>query len=138
MSDRHIDEAESSQVRTSSTFLTFVNKTKGHIGITALATTKFIADAGVYTALLGIALVLITNMYTAWLLIKARNRFKNHNITTLHDLAMILFGEEMAVLIGVIQVSTCLFACFVYQSFLGQQLDQLMCETLEVTECGQK
>ena len=25
-----------------------------------------------------------------------------------------------------------------FQNFLGEQLDQLMCETLEATECGQK
>lgn len=58
--------------------LTFINKTKCHIGIVALALSKFIADAGIYTALLGIVIVFFANMYTAWLLLKARNRFKHH------------------------------------------------------------
>lgn len=93
MSERHVEEAELSQIRTSSTLLTLINKTKSHLGIVALTTTKFIADAGIYTALVGMVLVLATNVYTAWLFLKVRNRFKNRKITTLYDLAMALYGE---------------------------------------------
>lgn len=99
--------------------LTFINKTKCHMGIVALATSKFIADAGIFTALVGIFIVYIINCYTAWLILKARNRFKNHRITSLYDLALKLHGENVAILIGFLQCVGCIFFCIIYQTFMS-------------------
>lgn len=54
---------------------------------------KFIAEAGIITSFIGLLIVLSINIYGSWLLLKARNRFKRHQISTLDDLSVILYGE---------------------------------------------
>ena len=85
--------------------MTFMNTMKVYIGICALTTSKFLEETGLFTALLGTLIVLSLNLYASWLLLKARNRFKNHRVTTLGQLADLLFGEKAKAYVGLLQVT---------------------------------
>ena len=63
---------------------------------------KFIAEAGVWTAVLGTFVALIMNLFSMWLLIKARNRFKNERIVSLADLGVRLYGPGAEIVITII------------------------------------
>lgn len=93
MSDRHITERERREVRTSSLMLTIANVCKTFFGISGLATPKFISEAGIEISLVVILAICLLNLYTTWLLIKARNRFKNRPVSTLAQLGSLLYGE---------------------------------------------
>ena len=92
LSDRHLNE-EDRQMRTSSLCLTAANVTKLYIGITLISVSKSIANVGIYTAIIGFVYVCLMNLYSVWLIVKARNRFRNHRIADICDLAAILYGE---------------------------------------------
>ena len=111
MSGNDISEAEKTNIRTSNSLLTYINKAKCHIGIVVLATSKFISDAGLLTALVGIGIVYVANCYSAWLILKARNRFKNHTISSLYDLGVKLYGEKIGTIIGIVQVLASITFC---------------------------
>ena len=100
--------------------MTFTNTCKTFIGITALVTSKFISDCGLYTALVGTILLCMLNMYTMWLLIKARNRFKHHKIATLGDLAVKLYGDNTGYLVGFIQIAASIVFLLAYQAYMGE------------------
>jgi hypothetical protein len=38
--------------------------------------------------------MVVVNCYTTYLLIKARNKFKQHEVTTLSDMSQLCFGER--------------------------------------------
>lgn len=75
---------------------------KIYFGIAAMCYAKFIAEAGVWTAAIGTTVVLCMNLYTIWLLVKARNRFKNERIVSLSDLGVLLYGDGVEVFITII------------------------------------
>jgi hypothetical protein len=77
-------------------------------------------------------------MYTTWLILKARNRFKHREIAQLADLADILYGGWSVTLVAIIHIAACLVYVLSYQTYFGEQVDQLFCTSLELTECGNK
>ena len=75
-------------------------------------------------------------MYCVYLLIKARNRFKNEKIVDICDLAVKLYGEKARPWISILLVAANALFLMCYVIFFGQEIDQLFCKTLAVTECG--
>ena len=138
LSERHITDKERETIRTSAELLTFANLSKNFIGISALVVAKFIADAGIATAVVGAVITGVLNMYTMWLLVKARNRFKHDTITTLGDLGTKLFGESVGVGISIIQILCSFVFLLAYQKYIGEQMDQLLCQSVEVMTCGKQ
>jgi amino acid permease len=76
LSAKHLSRRDK-EMRTSSTLFTAANTAKMYVGITVISVSKSISKAGIYTAILGFVYVTLMNMYCVWLLLKARNRFKN-------------------------------------------------------------
>jgi amino acid permease len=73
---------------------TLANICKLYIGIAFLSVPQGFAEAGIYGALIGLAYILIINCFTTYLLVKARNKFKQEQIINLSDLADKLFGPK--------------------------------------------
>lgn len=79
---------------------------------------------------------MVLNAYTVWLMIKARNKFKNNKIVDIGDLSERLYGENAKFYMkGFLAFNNTLFLS-VYVLFFGTQMDKLMCETFMVSECG--
>jgi hypothetical protein len=58
-----------------------------YVGISFIATSKSISQAGIYGSIFGFAYVLFLNIYCTYLMLKARNRFKTLRITDIGELA---------------------------------------------------
>ena len=134
-STRHLDEADK-EIRTSSVVLTAANVTKMYVGIAFISVSRSISLAGIYTALLGFAYVLSVNIYCVYILLKARNRFKHSKIVDICDLAAKLYGEGARKYMTFLLVSANTLFLMCYAVFFGSQIDQLMCKTFNVSECG--
>ena len=135
MSLRHVKKGDLA-VRTSTWVLTVANIAKMITGITLLSASMSISIAGIYTSLIGFTYVLIVNMYTLWLTVKTRNRFKHEKISDICDLSVKLYGEGARKYFNLVLIFSQAMFLMAYEVFLGDQLDQLMCTTWKVTECG--
>jgi len=106
------------------------------VGITLLVIPQNFAMYGFYTGALGMVIVWALNSCSTYLIIKARNVFKRQEITSVSDLAVACYGDKaklpMDVFVIIIQFSF----LFAYNIFLGDQLDQILCKILMVSECG--
>lgn len=116
--------------------LTSANVTKSFIGITMISVSQGISQVGIYGSFVGLAYVTALNIYSLWIVIQARNRFKYDRIVDLPDLSARLFGEKARYLMEFILVLNQLLFLMCYNLYFGTQLDQLMCQTLEIYECG--
>ena len=123
LSVHHIGKEELEETRTSNTCLTFFNLFKTYFGIANLSYAKFLADSGVITGLIGIVIAVSINIYSVWLLTKARNRFKHEKIVSLADLGVKLYGESAELPVIIIQQLGALMFLLAYNKFFGQQLD---------------
>ena len=75
MDEKHIGAHK--DMRTSGFLTTLANVTKMYVGITFISGSKSISQAGIYGSIVGFFYVVLINAYTVWLMVKARNRFKN-------------------------------------------------------------
>ena len=103
--------------------LTAANVTKMYVGIAFISVSKSISIAGIYTSLLGFVYVLSVNLYCVWILLKARNRFKNDKIVDICDLAVKLYGENARQYMTFLLVSTNFLYLMCYEVFFGSQID---------------
>ena len=110
---------------------------KMQIGISFISVSKSISQVGVYGSLIGFAYTVAINIWSVWLMLQTRNKFKDdHEIIDVCDLSVKLYGEWARKYLAVLLVvSNCLFG-MAYEVYLGSQLDQLMCQTLQWAECG--
>lgn len=118
MSDRHLTD-EDRVMRTSSLCLTAANVTKLYIGITLISVSKSIANVGIYTAMIGFAYVCLMNLYSVWLIVKARNRFRSQRIVDICDLAAAIYGEKSRKWVVMAMVLTNLAFLSSYSLYLG-------------------
>ena len=118
LSTRHLTEKDK-LIRTSDQILTSANISKLYVGIAFISVSKSISQAGIYGAIVGFAYVLAVNLYCVYLLLKARNRFKNDKIVDLCDLAVKLYGEKARVWMSIILVLTNALYCICYVLFFG-------------------
>lgn len=115
---------------------TLANVCKLYIGICMQAVPQGFTQAGLYGALLGLAYILAVNMFTTYLLLKARNKFKREHISNLSELAFLLYGERARAATDVLILATQFSFLVAYNIYFGQQFDQLACKTLMIAECG--
>ena len=107
-----------------------------YVGIAMISVSRSISKAGIYASILGFAYVTFVNLYCVHLLLKARNRFKNTRIVDVCDLTAKLYGEQYRVWMVVALALTNILFLMCYTVYFGEQLDQLVCETFELSECG--
>ena len=106
------------------------------IGITLLIIPQNFAMYGFYTGALGVVLVFVVNSISTYLIIKARNVFKRQQVTSLSDLAVLCYGDKAKLPMDIFVIAIQFSFLFAYNIFLGDQLDQILCKILMVTECG--
>ena len=118
-------------IRTSSSLLTAANIMKMQIGISFISVSKSISQVGIYCSLIGFAYTVAINIWSVWLMLQTRNKFKDDpDIIDVCDLSVKLYGESTRKYLAVLLVvSNCLFG-MAYEVYFGSQLDQLMCQTL--------
>jgi len=63
--------------------------------------------------------VTVTNIYCAWILIQARNRYKRSIIVDLPDLAAKIFGENYRIYTTISLITCSLTYCVAYNIFFG-------------------
>ena len=134
-STKHITKHEKKQ-RTSSWYLTAANIAKMYLGIAFISVPMFVKQAGLYGAIIGFAYVSFVSIFTTYLLIATRNRFKRENIVDVCDLAARLYGEGIRPIMSFLLVFTNGIFLMCYIMFFGTQTDQLVCKTFKSRECG--
>ena len=107
-----------------------------YIGVAFLSTSGCISQVGIYSAIFGIVYVTVLNIYCVFILLKARNRFKHDHIVDICDLAAKLYGEPGRKWIQVVLVACNTMYLIFYEIFFGTQIDQLVCRTFKLAECG--
>jgi amino acid permease len=89
----HLTELEKEK-RTSSTMYTLANIGKLYLGIAFLGLPKGFISVGLFPAISGLIWILLLNIFTTYLLIKARNKYRMDSIASLSDLAEKTLGPE--------------------------------------------
>ena len=118
-------------LRTSGPVSTIANLCKMYVGVSFISTPNSIALAGIYTSIFGFVYVITTSIFGIYLILKARNRFKNHHIYDLADLGSMLYGPWMRTTMTILIVFTNVFFLIAYIMFFGKQIDQLVCRTVK-------
>ena len=77
-----------------------------YLGIAFLTVPKSISQAGLYGAIVGFFYIVLINVFCIYILLKARNRFKNEVVIDICDLAALLYGEWTRPLLGFLLVAT--------------------------------
>ena len=106
-----------------------------YLGIAFISGCKSVGSAGVYGSIIGCTYILVVSAFCTYLLLKARNRFKNREVIDLADLARLLFGETACKILGFLIVVANSCFLIIYCMFIGFNMDQLMCKTWEYAEC---
>ena len=124
LSERHMT-ARDKAIRTSSNVLTALNVTKMYVGICVITVSRSIANAGLFTSLIGFIYIFTVSIYSVYLVLKARNRFKHDKIIDICDLSLKLYGPDSIIpsltSFGlIVQNSIYLFAFMIY---VGEQID---------------
>lgn len=134
---QHHLSPKAKKMRTSSNFLTSVNFIKMCFGLGFISQSKGVEQAGFYGAAIGATYVLLVNIFSVYLIVKARNRFKrDENIIDICDLGARLYGEgTRGIFIATLFTCNALFL-MCYAVFFGTQTDQLVCLTWAVRDCG--
>lgn len=90
---KHIPEDLMKEQRTSSTRATINNILKLYIGFAIMSFPRTFIDSGFIGSVIAILGGLAINMFSVYLLVKARNHYKRENILSLSDLVVVCFGE---------------------------------------------
>jgi amino acid permease len=96
------------------------NVIKLYIGIAFLGVPKGFSKAGIYGSIISLIYLLLINMFTTCLMIKARNKFKNKRIVNLSDLAFEVYGERAKWVIDFLVVITQLSFLVAYNIYFGE------------------
>lgn len=135
--EKYVTEA-SKKIRTMTPFMTLANILKMYVGIAFISTPKSVQQAGLYGFILVVIFILISTIWSIFLIIKARNRFKRDDkIIDLVDLGVKLYGEGIRIWMQILVILTNTVVLIMYTMFFGTTVDKLMCKTLEVAECRQ-
>lgn len=108
-------------------------------GLGFISVSKGISQAGIIGGVIGAIYVTYLNLFTSYLIIKARNRFKDDPlIVDVCDLGVKLYGDWVRPIIILTLVGTNFSFLVAYTMFMGTTSDRLVCKTFKVRECGYK
>jgi amino acid permease len=99
--------------------LTASNWAKLCIGITTISLSKSIEQTGIYLSIVGILYVTFVNLYSQYLIIQTRDRFKHSIIVDIPELGVKLFGEKSRVWVSMVPIVENLSYCIAYNIFFG-------------------
>jgi amino acid permease len=100
-------------------YLTAANLTKMYVGISFIAVPKSVSQAGLYGAIVGFIYIVTMNIFCVYILLKARNRFKQERIVDICDLAARLYGDWVRPFMAILLVATNSIFLMAYIMFLG-------------------
>ena len=66
-----------------------------YIGIALVASPKAFSEVGFIAGVIGLAFVNVLSLGASYFLLKARNRYKKHNIIDFSDLGAVCYGPKM-------------------------------------------
>lgn len=89
------------------------------IGIALVAFPYSMSWVGILAAILGVFVLSIISLASAYLLLKARNRYKDLVIVDLSDLAFVCYGQKMRLLCQVVLFSCQISIMMAYLIYLG-------------------
>jgi hypothetical protein len=104
-----------------------VNLFKIYFGLFMLNTPQGVLKVGILGSAIGITLLLVINIFTTYLVIKARNRYKMHDISTLGQLSLVCFGPKVKYFTDLIVISYGTSLVLSYNIYFGKQLKLLVC-----------
>jgi amino acid permease len=99
---------------------TFANILKLYLGIAFLGLPQGISLVGVRPAIFGLVWILLINCFTTYLLIKARNKYKQEVISSLSDLAVKCLGPEAKTPTDAVILVTQASFLIAYQVYAGE------------------
>ena len=106
---RHLTP-DAATYRKSPWYLTIANTAKTYLGIAIFNSPKSVSQAGIYGAVIGYLYIAIINIFSMFLLLKARNRFKRERIVDFGDMGRRLYGNACGIFLRIIFILTnCLF-----------------------------
>lgn len=97
------------------------NLYKMAIGIAIVAFPYSVSWVGTIAAMIGIIILGILSLASAYLLFKARNRYKDQVIVDLPDLGYACYGAKMRLLCQVVLIVTQISLLTAYLLYLGTQ-----------------
>jgi amino acid permease len=100
-------------------YLTAANLTKMYVGISFIAVPNSVSQAGLYGAIVGFIYIATMNIFCVYILLKARNRFKQERIVDICDLAARLYGDWIRPFMAILLVATNSIFLMCYIMFLG-------------------
>jgi len=115
--------------------MTLANVCKMYVGIAFISTPKSVAQCGIYGFIVCVVYVVLSTIYSIFILLKARNRFKREEVVDICDLGAKLYGEWLRPYLQVLIIVTNGIALIMYTMFFGFITDQLMCKTFMAAEC---
>lgn len=108
-------------VRTSNSVNAEANLYKMAIGIAIVAFPYSVSWVGTIAAFIGIVILATLSMGSAYLLFKARNRYKDKVIVDLPDLGYACYGAKVRLLCQVLLIVTQISLLTAYLIYLGTQ-----------------
>jgi amino acid permease len=107
-----------------------------YIGISFISVPKSVREAGIYGSIIGFIYVAVANIFSVYILLKARNRFKRIEIIDISDLSAVLYGNWSRPILATLLILANGLFLLAYVMFFGVQSDQLVCKTFKKRECG--
>lgn len=104
-----------------------VNLLKIYFGLFMLNTPQGVLKVGIMGSAIGLLILLAMNVFTTYLVIKARNRYKMHEISTLGHLALVCFGSKVKYFTDLIVISYGTSLALSYNIYFGRELKLLVC-----------
>jgi amino acid permease len=99
-----------------------VNLLKLYIGIFMLNTPQGSLRVGIFGALICLFILLCANIFTTYLVIKARNRYKMHDIYNMSQLALVVFGQKTKYFTDFLVLTYGTSSILAYNMYLEKQM----------------
>lgn len=108
-----------------------VNMLKIYFGLFMLNTPQGVLKVGIFGSAIGLFILLVMNIFTTYLVIKARNRYKMHEIGTLGDLALVCYGPKFKYFADFLTLSYGTSLMLSFNIYFGKELKHIVCNNLE-------
>lgn len=107
-----------------------------YVGIAIIAFPYTVHWVGVPIAIMGVLLLASCSLLSAYMLFKARNKYKRQHIIDLPDLGYVCFGEKMKFFCQLILVVTQISIDLAYLIYLGEQAEIVVCDLFDRCDVG--
>jgi len=107
-----------------------VNLLKMYCGVFILNVPQGTARIGIMGSIIGMADLVVLNILSTYMIIKARNRYKMHNINSLSELALVTFGTKMKYFTDFLVISYATGMILSFNVYFKTQMKKSFCPIL--------